>query len=52
MSSKPKGSRHEYSFKTILVSLELKKLGQLPCENAYHLEIFKSFVTTIFVPGS
>ena len=47
MPSKPKGSRREYSVKTISAILELKKSGQTHSEIAHHFEIPKSFVTTI-----
>lgn len=44
---KLKDSSHKYSSETISVIFELKKVGQLHCEIANNLEIFKSSVTII-----
>ena len=52
MPSKPKGSRREYSVKTILAILELKTSGQTYFKIAHHFKIPKSSVTvTIHTPG-
>ena len=48
MPSKSNSFRREYSSETISVILELKMSGQLHCEIAYHLEIPKSSITSIF----
>lgn len=47
MPSKPKGFKHEYSYKIVLVILKLKNSGQSYFEIALYLEILKFFIITI-----